>query len=297
MWLILALSSSLFLGVYDIFKKLSVNKNAVIPVLLGSTGANLVLISILFFLSKGGVLQIDSIFYIPAIQWQHHLLLIFKAILVLSSWICVFFAMKHLPITMVAPIRSTSPIITLLGGVLIFSEKLSHYQWLGVVITILFFFSYSTMSKSEDVKVGFSKWNTLLLIGTFLGGVSGLYDKYLCNTLGLNKNGVQFYYTMYQFLLLIPLVFLVWFPIRKNNPFEWRWAIPFIGLFLFVADFLYFFALSYDDASISIVSLLRRGSVVVVFAISYFVFKEQGYRKKIPYIIGLLVGMALLMIK
>lgn len=297
MWLFLALSSALFLGIYDIFKKLSVSKNAVIPVLLGSTGANLLLISLLFVLSKGGFVEVDSIFFIPEIELKHHLLLVFKAVLVLSSWICVFFAMKHLPITLVAPIRSSSPIITLLGGVLIFSEQLSVFQWFGVLITIVFFFSYSTVGKDGDTKVGFSKWNTLLFLGTFLGGVSGLYDKYLLNTLGLNKNGVQFYYTLYQFLLLIPLVFLVWFPIRKNNPFEWRWAIPFIGFFLFIADFLYFFALSYDDASISIVSLLRRGSVVVVFVISYFVFKESGYRKKIPYIIGLLIGMALLMIK
>lgn len=297
MWIYFAILSALFLGVYDVFKKLSVDKNAVIPVLFGSTGTNLALISIFFALSKFDVLSANSPFFIPVIDAQFHVLLLLKAILVLTSWICVFFAMKHLPITLVSPIRSTSPVVTLLGGLIVFGEHLSGYQWVGVLVTVLFFFLYSNVGKLEGVKFSGSKWFFFLLLGTFLGGLSGLYDKYLCNTLGINKNGVQYYYTFYQFLLLIPLVLFTWLPIRKSNPFQWRWSIPFIGLFLFISDFLYFYSLSYTDASISIVSLLRRGSVIVVFILGYFVFKEQNFKKKIPYLIGLLVGILLLLFK
>lgn len=297
MWITLAIFSAFFLGVYDIFKKLSVDRNAVIPVLLGSTSFNLLFISTLFILSRFSFIADDSSFYTPLLELQFHGLLFAKAVLVLSSWICVFFSMKHLPITFVSPIRSTSPVVTLLGGVFLFNENLSNYQWLGVLVTFLFFFLYSNTGKNDGVSQFNKKWFYLLVLGTFLGGISGLYDKYLCNTLALNKNSVQFYYTFYQFLLLLPLVFLIWYPIRKNNPFQWRWSIPFIGVLLFLSDFLYFYALSDLEASISIVSLVRRGSVIVVFVLGYFVFKEQKIKQKLPYLLGLLLGIVLLTMK
>ena len=43
---------------------------------------------------------------------------------------------------------------------------------------------------------------------------------------------------------------------------QWRWWIPLISLFVSVADFAYFYALSYDDALIAVISMIRRGSVI-----------------------------------
>ena len=56
-----------------------------------------------------------------------HLLVILKAFIVLSSWICGYFGLKHLPLTIVGPINATRPVLLLIGAMLIFGERLNGY--------------------------------------------------------------------------------------------------------------------------------------------------------------------------
>ena len=68
-------------------------------------------------------------FYIPHITAREHWLILIKSTVVVSSWIFSFFAIKHLPITIVAPIRATGPLWTLIGALLIFHEQLNSMQY------------------------------------------------------------------------------------------------------------------------------------------------------------------------
>lgn len=295
MWVILALLSAIFLGIYEVFKKLSVNKNAVIPVLFIST-----LTSSLIFLP----VTIGSAFYpaffqtiqwfVPSINAGDHLLIFLKSLLVVSSWIMAFYAVKNLPITIVAPIRATGPIWTLLGAIVIFSEQLNLQQWIGVFITLFFFFMLSTAGKSEGINFSANKWVFLIMAGTFLGAVSGLYDKFLMRR--IDRMAVQAWFSFYQVAILLPvLAFSRWrLPKPERVPFHWRWTIPMIGFFLVLADYLYFNSLSYADSMISIVSSLRRGGVVISFVVGAFVFKEKNIPLKALYLAGILIGILLI---
>ena len=72
---------------------------------------------------------------------------------------------------------------------------------------------------------------------------------------------------MYQFALMTPILLFLWYPHRKHTtPFEWRWGILLISVFLAIADWIYFYTLSFPDSMISIVSMIRRSSVLVIFA-------------------------------
>ena len=71
-------------------------------------------------------------------------------------------------------------------------------------------------------------------------------------------------------------------------------CIPLISLALSVADFLYFQALSIDGAMVSIVSMIRRGSVVVSFLIGAFVLHEKNIRSKAIDLLLVLLGMVFL---
>ena len=72
------------------------------------------------------------------------------------------------------------------------------------------------------------------------------------------------------------------------------WAIPLISIFLVSADFLYMYALTFDDAMISIVSMIRRGSVVVSFLFGALVFHEKNLRSKAFDLLLVLLGMVFL---
>ncbi len=293
MWWILAIVSALFLGIYDVVKKVSVNNNAVLPVLLFSSVSGAILFIPILFLSHQGVLSEDHILYIPSVTWQEHAQLFLKAIIVVTSWIFSFFALKHLPLTIVAPIRATGPLWTLIGAILIFKEQLGTYQWIGIAITLTFFYLFSTAGKTEGISFKNNKWIWFIILGTLFGAVSGLYDKFLLRH--INRMAVQCYFTLYQVVLFIPLVMTSWWPVRKkNSPFKWRWSIPLIGVFLLIADFFYFYALHDPESMISIVSALRRGSVIVAFTFGAYLFKEKNIRTKSLYLAGILVGIAFL---
>ena len=88
---------------------------------------------------------------------------------------------------------------------------------------------------------------------------------------------------------------LLWWPQRhKSTPFHWHWTILFISLFLSAADFVYFYSLSLDDAMISVVSMVRRGSVIVSFVVGALVFREKNLRSKAIDLLLVLLSMLFL---
>jgi len=126
-----------------------------------------------------------------------------------------FFAVKHLPLTIVSPIRATGPIWILFGAILVFSEHLTLIQWIGIAVTLVFFYYFSLAGKTEGIHFRTNKWVIFLIIGTLLGSVSGLYDKFLIRN--FDKMAVQAWSGIYQVLILLPIVLLLWYPKRHEN--------------------------------------------------------------------------------
>lgn len=294
MWLILAIASAIFLGFYDISKKVALNHNAVIPTLFLSTVSASAVMGVFVGMSEWGITGPESLAYVPRMTTGEHWKIVLKTVIVLSSWICTYFALKHLPLTIFAPIRSTGPLWTTLGALVFFAERLSVLQIIGATVVFVFFYLFSTAGKLEGLSFRDNKFIWLMVLGTLLGSVSALYDRYLLRE--MNVMAVEAYFTFYQTLLLIPVLAFLWFPFRSRSPFTWRWSIPLIGIFLLIGDYLYFYSISLPDSLISIISLVRRSNVVIVFLFGAMFFKEQNIWKKAVYLVGILVGLILLVI-
>lgn len=125
MWIILAFCSASLLGLYDVAKKQALKANAVLQVLLLNT-----LFSSLLFLP----VILNSVFDLGWFEGTRfavtigdldaHITVFIKAVLVLISWICGYFGLKELPLTIAAPIHATRPVMTLIGAMIIFGERL-----------------------------------------------------------------------------------------------------------------------------------------------------------------------------
>ncbi len=293
-WLILSLLSALFIGIYEVFKKHALNDNDVWLVLLISTLSSTVIFLPIICLSYTGVISKEALIYIPLITVNEHLLILLKTVIVLTSWILYYFALKHLPLTIASPIRSTSPLWTLLGALIIYKEKLTSHQWLGLVITLIFFFAFSLVGRREGISFRNNKWIWFAILGTMFASTSALFDKFLIKN--IDRIAVQGFFSLYQVLLLTPVVFIIRYSTASPQTFIWRWSIPLIGIFLVFADFLYFFALDFPDSLISVISILRRGSVVVVFFFGALMFKEKNIGKKLVLLAGILTGIAILIL-
>ena len=302
MWLLLAFCSAALLGFYDVSKKMALKGNAVLPVLFLNTLICSLLFLPLILLSAYTPLLDGSMFYVEPCGWNVHKYILLKACIVLSSWVFGYFAMKHLPITIVGPINATRPVMVLVGAMLVFGERLNVWQWCGVALAVASFFLLSRSGKKEGVDFRHNRWILSLVAAAVLGAVSGLYDKFLMASpesggVGMSRMAVQSWYNLYQLLLMGATILLIWWPTRrKTTPFHWHWSILFISLFLSVADFVYFYALSQPGAMISIVSMVRRGSVVVSFAVGAMVFREKNLKSKAVDMLLVLLGMLFLYI-
>ncbi len=288
-WVLLAFLSAALLGFYDVFKKQSLKDNAVIPVLL----LNTVFCSLIF---------LPTAFTLDAGGWQVQRWIVLKSFIVLSSWLCGYFGIKHLPLTLVGPINATRPVMVLLGALLVFGERLNAWQWAGVALAVISFFLLSRSGKKEGIDFRHNRWIALIVLAAVLGAVSGLYDKLLMapvgqGGLGLDRLVVQTYYNFYQAAIMLVMLMLLWWPRRKSTtPFRWNWCIPLISLFLSAADYVYFQALSTDEAMISVVSMIRRSSVLVSFLVGATLFHERNLRSKAIDLLLVLLGMICLFI-
>ena len=294
--------SAAFLGIYDSLKKKALKDNAVIPILFLNTLFSS-LIFLPFILLSGMTDMLDgSIFHVASGGWEVHKFIVLKALIVLSSWILGYFGMKHLPLTIVGPINAMRPVMVLVGALLFFGERLNVWQWVGVSLAVISFLLLSRSGKKEGIDFKHDHWIYMIVGAAALGAVSGLYDKYLMapagqGGVGLDRMMVQSWYNIYQCFMMLVMFLLLWWPKHnQTTPFHWDWAIIGVSVFLSTADFMYFYSLSLPEAMISIVSMVRRGSVIVSFLCGAMFFREKNLKAKAVDLALVLLGMIFLYI-
>lgn len=328
MWVLLAIISGCLLGFYDIAKKVSVRENNVFGVLMCSNivSACMFLPFVLNSLFGWGWFE-GTPFDIPCGSGVDHLKMVVKALIVLSSWICSFSGLKSVPLSVYGPINASRPVFVLLGGILLFGERLNAWQWAGVTVAILSLYLLSMVSKKgEGLDFRKSRGILLVALGTVLGACSALYDKYLM--LDMDRVFVQSWFSLYS-AVIMTCVFAVAASVageglravaagpgaaggavaagqgaasgaagtverKRWTKFQWRWSIVLIGVFVSLADFAYYNALAQTDSMISIVSMIRRGSVIVSFACAAVMLHEKNMKAKSLDLLLLLVSMVLL---
>jgi drug/metabolite transporter (DMT)-like permease len=295
MWLLLAIGSSFLLGFYDLLKKSSLKDNAFIPVLFFATFTGASLFGVLVILSRVGYIYPEAILFVPKATLQEHVFFFLKSIIVGSSWFLAYMALSKLPITIVVPIRATGPFWTVIGAMVIFGERFTPLQWGGIVVVLTFFYIFSLAGKKEGVRFIRNKWIYAIIGATIIGAISGLFDKFLLQN--YNRMAVQAWFSIYMVIVLFPFMMFMWFPKRQKLPrFKWRYTIPAIGIVLSAADFLYFYALSDPDSLIGVVSVIRRGSVIIAFTLGAIIFKEGNIKRKALALMGIVFGIILIII-
>lgn len=305
MWIILAFVSATLLGLYDTSKKYSLKGNDVIPVLfLNTLFCSLIFIPLILLSQYTNLLE-GSVLQVGVGGWEMHKWVILKSVIVLLSWVFGYFAIAHLPLTIVGPINATRPVMTLVGAMVVFGERLNVWQWIGVIFAIISLFLLARSGKKEGIDFKHNKWILFLLLAALMGTCSGLLDKYLMASpesggVGMDRMLAQSWYNIYQ-CLMMAIVLLIYLYKRKGGAetqvkFSWKWSILLISIFLSMADFAYFYALSLPGAMISIVSMVRRGSVIVSFLCGALLFREKNLKAKALDLCLVILGMIFLWI-
>lgn len=284
-WFLLTAGSALLLGFYEISVKHAVRDNAVTPVLFFATASGAVALLILNLLT-------GELGRAAECSRREAGLILVKSLVVAFSWGCGYRAMRDLPISIAAPIRAGGPLWTLAGAMLIFGEVPALLQFAAMGMILVGYGLCSIIGSGE----GFS-WRSpgmvLMLAGTMAGAGSSLYDKYLLNTLGLDRGRVQFHFSV-DLAVILGAVWLVGLLRRRRGEFRWRWSIPVTGVLLIAADRLYFYAVGLPDIQISVISMVRRCSCVVTFVVGAWLFHDVNVRRKALAMLLILAGAIIL---
>lgn len=278
MWLWLSVGSALLLGVYDVAKKQALKRNSVYWILLCATALTSLFLSP--FLSAGPITD--------------HYRLMFKAVLVSVSWISGLKAMECLPLTTVSTIKASRPMFVVIFSILIFGERLNLVQWLGVAVVMAALFLSTRSSHHDTDKMTSAKGVFYMIVSVLSGAASALWDKHIMQS--MEPLFVQSWTNVY-ITILLALVLLVQFLVDRKNfqPLTWDWKLLLIAVLITVADALYFFAVKEPDALLSIISMIRRTSVVVTFLGGVLILKEGHVRDKAHVLVLMLLGVALLL--
>lgn len=129
---------------------------------------------------------------------------------------------------------------------------------------------------------------------TCLGAISALYDKMLMQH--FRPLEVQAWYSFYQLLIMGAIVVILRRTGHADTPFKWRWAILGISLFLTTADIAYFYSLSIPGSMIAVVSMIRRGSVLVSFIYGALILREKHLAIKLADLSLLFLSLILLIL-
>jgi len=294
-WMILSLCSAVFLGFYEIAKKAAVRGNAVPPVLFFNVLTSAILWLPLLIVSHVARDQMPfERLVVEPISWPDHGLLFVKSLIAGSSWIFATFALKHLPMSIAAPIRASSPLWTIFIAVVFMQERPSAGQWLGVSVILTSFYAFSLVGKKEGIHFHRDRWVGFMVLATLLGACSALYDKFLLQSMAMKASTVQAWFSIYLVIVMTPLILRWRLRDRATSPFQWRWSIPMIAILLLISDFMYFTAIEEQGALISVISPLRRTSVIIAFIAGVRVYGEKNWRPKAVCIASLLVGVYVL---
>ncbi len=277
MWIWMALASAILLGFYDVAKKIALKHNGVYYILLVATALSAVFVSP--FLTQGTL--------------QDHLRLIFKAVLVTSSWVSGMIALQLLPITTVSTFKTSRPMFVVLFSIILFGERLNPIQWCGVAAVLLAMWLLSVNSEREGISFKGNRGFWALVVSVLTGVASALWDKHIMA--GMQPLFVQGWTNIYITILLAAIIF---FRHRRGvqEPFKWDWTLVLIAVLITGADMLYFFSLKADDALLSVISLIRRSSVIITFVLGAILFREKRIAHKAGVLALMLAGVTVLMI-
>ncbi len=302
MWVWLSVCSAVLLGFYDVEKKQALKKNSVLWILFGATAMSALFLCPL--LSSGTL--------------EDHLSLVFKALLVSSSWISGLIALELLPLTTASTIKASRPMFVVIFSIILFGERLSLMQWGGIALVMTALLLLARSSKKEGISFASDKGIAWMVVSVLTGAASALYDKYILAH--LQPMFVQSWSNVYITLVLGALILVKYLRSRRAvgssgcdgagsgqavypessgvqdfQKFRWDWRLPLIAVLITISDALYFYSVKDEDALLSVISMIRRSSVVITFLFGALLFKENHVKDKAVDLAILLAGLALLL--
>ncbi len=280
-WLWLTLASGVLLGFYDIFKKKSLEKIPVLNVLALYSVFSFLLVSY----------ELNNAISINKVSL---LITLIKALVIFLSWTLGFTAIKHLPISVISPFGTLSPVFTIFLGVFILNESLEFKQAIGIFVMLLSYYFIGMTGKAEIKGLFRNKYLYLMIGSSLLSAVSAMLDKIILKK--VNSGQMQFWFCFFVMVMYVGAYLFDRLKSKTKIPLKFSVFIPLTSLFLVLSDKIYFLAVEASDSKISLILPLRKSSIIISAIVGGLLFREKNILKKFVCIAVLLIGIVIVFV-
>ena len=285
MYVFIILLSALFLGVYEIFKKISLKQSNIYEVL--------------FFYCLSGF--IFSCFFVGNnlnFNLENSLLTLLKSGILVVNWMLVAKCMQKLNVSIVVTFGLLNSALTVLLSVFLFDESITYIHLIGFILIFIGVIAISLLGRKESVvrDEKYFRYIIYLIVAGILSVASSLFDKFLINGRGMNSKEILFLVMLFNTFIYGVIYFI------KNKKIDYKkiksnYFMVLTGVFLVISDFSYYSSIQIEESKLSIISVLRKCSVLVATILSSIFLKEKNIIKKIVIVIFMMLGIYLIVIK
>lgn len=278
MYILVALLCAIFLSIYEISKKKSLVKSSVSETL--------------FFYCFGCFL-LSTIFISTALSFatKDILLLLLKSSIIFVSWSFITKAVEKLDVSVVAPFGLFTTVLVIIFSAILFDEKIGLAHMLSMLFIGGGIMLLTRLEKYEKKKIEI-KYIVHLLIGTTLGAVSSLMDKHFISGRDMDYRGIMFW-----FFLFLSIFYLIVYVVKERKfeitKFKTNYWLIFTASGLFLSDLFYYVSIGMVDAKLSIISIVKKLSVVFSTVAASIFLKEKHLKEKLLILVLMLFGVAM----
>ena len=172
-WTCWILASAVFLAFYDLAKKASVRDNAVLPVLLVSTVFGCTAF-VLGLWASGRFAPVAA-----RIDLRLASLAAIKSLIVATSWVFTFCALRTLPVSIATPIRASAPALVFLLAACLYDERPSALQGAGMLVVFGGYFVFSWAGRREGIDFLRNRAVWCAVAGMCFSALSAIWDKFV----------------------------------------------------------------------------------------------------------------------
>ncbi len=265
LWVLLVAVYGICKGSREIFKKIAMKKSTVMETLFLYVCLSFVMV--LPYTAEAFRIENRNYMY----------LILIKSFVIFVAWICSFKALSKMPVSLYGVLDLSRIIFSTLYGIILLSESIGLMHIVGLLLVssgllLLKFKPFSKKEKSSE-KVDFKVVITAFT-GCALTALSGALDKILMRKGDLTSGQLQFWYMLFLVIFYALYIVFTHTPIDYKATLKNKW-VYLMSLTLVIGDKALFVANNNPECTVSLMTLIKQISCVVVILGGKFVFKEK----------------------
>lgn len=264
-WILLVALYGVCKGAREVFKKISLKRNTVMETLFLYVCLSFVMV--LPYAPQAFNMKNTGYMF----------LILIKSFVIFVAWMCSFKALSKMPVSLYGVLDLSRLLFSTLYGILLLNERIGFMHIVSLMLVslgllMLKFRPFSSKEKTDE-RIGVKTLITAF-IGCAMTALSGALDKILMRNGDLTSGQLQFWYMLFLVVFYAAYIFISKTEINYKSALKNKW-VYLMSITLVIGDKALFVANNSPACTVTLMTLIKQISCVVVILAGKFVFKEK----------------------